>query len=100
TEPNPPPAISPRAISEPYEKYQKQVLDTEQQIDGTMHAQINMLRSRMKNTPDSLPADVKQALQGFREGTLPDQAQRAKIEPQFEAGVPEKLKTLRETLVE
>jgi mono/diheme cytochrome c family protein len=97
-EQNPPPAISPRSISEPYEAHERKVLEAEKQYHDTLQSQIAILRQKVKSAPDSQANDVKMALQGFRERDLPKDAQLAKIEPAFEPGVADKQKALRDTI--
>ncbi|HZP83295.1 MAG TPA: PSD1 and planctomycete cytochrome C domain-containing protein [Chthonomonadaceae bacterium] len=97
-EPNPPPAISPKAISEPYEAYNAKKRDAEGRFRETVQAQVRRLRGIVEKNPEGLPKEIKDTLQAFREGTDPDEKQLKKLEPQFEAEAQAQLKTLRETL--
>ena len=71
TEPNPPPSISPKAITEPFETQNSKVRELLKVRDDTLRTVVTRLRETLKKTPDGLPASVKTALQSFREEELP-----------------------------
>jgi cytochrome c553 len=85
------PIISPRAIAEPYQAYQKKVSALEDEHNNTLKAETNVLRERVKQEAtrganmvvSPLPMPVKTALQGVRENTLPEGKNRDAIESAF-----------------
>jgi cytochrome c553 len=85
------PIISPRAIAEPYEAYQKKVGALETEHNNTLKAETNALRERVKQeaargtnmVANPLPMNVKAALQSVREDTLPKDKNRDTIESAF-----------------
>src|SRR5262249_45757955 len=83
-EPNPPPAISPRSISGPFEAQNAKIQETEKQRDNLIHAQMDLLRDRVMKTPDQVPAEVKTILQSIRIRVLPNEGQLAKLLPKFD----------------
>jgi len=100
SEPNPPPAISPRAISEPFEQYNTKVREAQANFDGLVRAQVRKLRGRVEKTPAEIPQDVKVVLQSIRPEVLPNAGQLAKLSPQFEAEAQKTLPTLRTRIEE
>ncbi len=100
-EANPPPGISPKVISEPYEAHTAKLRAAEKEEKDLIQAQIRRLRQILKDTPDALTKETKDILQGFRVGTLPDDPKkRSKLEEAFEQPARDRLKPLRETMAE
>ncbi len=98
SEPNPPPAISPRRISEPYEKHNTSVRETQAKFDATVKQQVAILRDRIEKTPAAVPDVVKSVLQSIRPEVLPDSGQFAKLVGEFDADARKNLPALRATL--
>jgi len=96
-EPNPPPGISPKAITAPYEEHNKKLMDAEKQSTNIVRAQINVLRDKIKTEPNKVPAPVKDILQKIRIRELPNEAQLAKLVSEFVPEAQANLKTLKET---
>ncbi len=95
---DPPPSISPKAVTEPYEAHNKRLREAEEERTKLIQSQVARLREQVEKTPDALPAEVKATLQQFRVEELPSAEQLAKLEPQFEAGARERIKSLAETI--
>ena len=71
-EPNPPPAISPKSISEPFEAHNARILSTDKQIQDAVRIQVNLLRQKIEKDPASVSAEIRQILQSIRLENLPD----------------------------
>ncbi|MBV9863713.1 MAG: PSD1 domain-containing protein [Abitibacteriaceae bacterium] len=93
----PPQPISPKAISEPYAAHDKKLHDTQNERDEFIKAQVRSLREREQKN-ETLPNDVKETLAKFREETLPNGEQLAKLMPAFDPATQEKIKTFDQTL--
>ena len=96
------PAISEKAVREPYEKYNAQMTTAEKGMRDLIAAQVKRLRD-MNRDPEKaklLTAEVKQALQSVREEEMPQGDMLAKVETGFEGESREQLKTLRQTMAE
>ncbi len=94
-EPNPPPPISPKAISEPYEKHNALVREAQGKHDSLLREQVRKLRGKIAKTPAEVPQEVMTVLQLLRPEVLPDARQLKKIEPQFDADVQKALPELQ-----
>lgn len=94
------PAISARAISEPYEKHEAEVRAADEKATGILRAQIGRLRKMVGDPAQTatVPAPAKDALQGFRENELPNDKQFAVLEPLFEPAQRDELKQTKERL--
>jgi len=100
-EANPPPGISPKAITEPYETHTAKLRAAEKEEKDLIQAQIRRLRQIFKDTPDTLSKEHKDILQGFRVGTLPDDPKKlTKLEEAFEQPARDRLNPLRETMAQ
>ena len=97
-EANPPPGISPKSISEPYEAHNAKLQAADKEEKDILQAQIRRLRQVVKDTPDSLSKETKDILQGFRVGALPEPPKLAKLEEAFEQSARDRLAPLRETV--
>ncbi len=97
-EPNPPPPISPKAVSEPFEQHNAMVRDLQSQRDNLMRQQVRKLRAKVTATPADVPQDVKAVLQSIRPEVLPDPRQLAKLSPQFDADAQKMLPELQTKL--
>jgi hypothetical protein len=95
SEPNPPPAISPKAISEPFERYNAKVRDTQEAHDSIVREQVRKLRELVAKTPAAVPGDIKDVLQSIRPEVLPDRRQLSRLAPRFDADAQHKLPTLQ-----
>ena len=95
-----PVAISPKSISEPYEKYQKVFREADAKRSGLISAQVDRLRDIVAKKPDSLSAKVKATLQGFRLGTPPDANQLKSLLPEFESAAKAEIPALEAKLAE
>jgi len=84
SESNPPPAISPKEISEPFEQYNAKVRETQTAHDQAIRDQVRKLRARAEKTPADVPQEVKTVLQSIRPEVLPDARQLTKLSPSFE----------------
>jgi hypothetical protein len=84
SEPNPPPPISPKQISEPYERQLTLVRDAQAKIEGIVREQVRKLRARVQKTPADVPQDIKSVLQSIRPEVLPEGGQLAKLSTQFD----------------
>jgi len=93
-EPNPPVVISPKSVSEPYEKQNALVVAAQKQIDDTKLAQIEVLRKKAAQMPPAVTEEIAKVLQGFRTGTQPDGKQYAKLLPVFEPAAQTTIKDL------
>jgi hypothetical protein len=78
--------ISEKSIREPWERYTQKMEATEASVREIVSAQVNRLRALTKDPGDSKPigAEIKQALQSFREEEAPDAATLARLRPAFE----------------
>lgn len=93
-EPNPPPAISPKEISEPFEQHNAKIVQAKLTRDTLIQNQMTRLREIMDKTPDNLPKDIRGILQSIRIKVLPDARQLAKLRTHF---VPTALENLTQT---
>jgi cytochrome c553 len=92
------PPISPRAISEPWEKHNQARHDAETGRDDLIRAEVKRLREQEKKDTASLAEPVKKTLQGFREHELPNGDQLKALEPVFSDEGRTRLAALRATL--
>ncbi len=99
-ESNPPPAISPRQISEPFEQHNAKIRANEAQMNDLVRAQVNALRDRLKKSPDSIPQTIKTILQSIREENLPNGDQLKQLSPHFTAAAQQSLKNLQTEFTE
>ncbi len=99
-EPNPPVVISPKSVSEPYEKQNALLVADEKQINDLKLAQIVVLRQKAALTPPTVNPEIVKTLQGFRTGTLPDAKQYANLLPVFEPAAQATLKDLDAKIAE
>jgi cytochrome c553 len=100
TEPNPPPTISPRAISEPWEQHNAKIREAETKHTETLRMQVNKLRAQVLKDENSVPKEIRDTLQGFRVGTLPNDNQRNVLEKAFPPEVAQSQKELRQQIEE
>ena len=100
SEPNPPPPISPKQISEPYEQHNALLRDTQAKRDNLVREQVRKLRGRVEKTPADVPQDVKTVLQSIRTEVLPDLQQLAKLSPQFDVDAQKMLPQLQTRIVD
>ena len=89
----PPQPISPKEISQPWQENQQKIRDTQNEVDNLLREDVKQLRERVKNN-ESLPDEVKNTLQGFRENELPNDDQFKKLETSFPEADREKRKNL------
>lgn len=95
SESNPPPAISPKSISEPYEAQNAKILATERQINDLVRVQVTALRDRVTKTPGSFSKEVKDILQSIRLEALPDGGQLNKLSSSFDTTGQASLKSMQ-----
>lgn len=88
------PIISPKPIAEPYQAWQKKLNDAEGQERDTVMAQVGKLRERAK-AGEALPKPILDILQLTRPNERPTPERLTQLEPVFEAGIADKLKSLR-----
>ncbi len=100
TEPNPPPSISPKAITEPFEAQNSKMRAAQKMRDDTLRNVVAQLRETMKKSPAGLPADVKTALQSFREEELPGGKTFETLLSHFDAPTQTKIKSADATIAE
>jgi hypothetical protein len=94
-EPNPPPAISPKTVSGPFEAHNAQILNTERQVQDQVRNEMTQLRARVEKDPAKASAEVKQILQSIRLENLPDAGQLTKLMPAFNPAAAESIKKLQ-----
>ncbi len=93
-------AISEKSIREPWEKYSQRVTSLDATSKEIISSQVKRLR-KLNTTPDTqngVSAEVKKALQSFREEELPDAATLAKLMPVFEPAERDHLNGVRTEL--
>ncbi|HVK05870.1 MAG TPA: PSD1 and planctomycete cytochrome C domain-containing protein, partial [Armatimonadaceae bacterium] len=90
------PPISPKPISEPWVAHDAKVKKADEERTNLLRAQIKRLRDLVgdEKTAATVAEPVRKALQGFRERELPDDKERAAIEPAFEAPARERIAAL------
>ena len=99
-EPKPQWIISPKAIREPYEAYQKRQGDLQSEVKQLVQSQIKRLREIGKKTPDALPKDIPGVLQGLREEDFPNAEKMGKLLPAFEPDAQNRIRTAQRSLEE
>ncbi len=99
-EPDPEPAISPRAIADPYEAQQKKIRDFTKQRTDLLLNRMAELRKLVEKTPTALVKDSKAALQQLRPDQLPNDDQLKKLNAYFPKEEYHKLKSLDSSLAE
>jgi len=99
-EPNPLVVISPKSVSEPYEKQNGMVVSTQNEVNGLILAQVALLRKKIEQTPAAVTPEGAKVLQALRLNTLPDANQYGKIAAGFEPAALEKLKGLNAKIAE
>ncbi|MCS6776442.1 MAG: PSD1 and planctomycete cytochrome C domain-containing protein [Chloroherpetonaceae bacterium] len=99
-EQNPPPGISPKHITEPYERHNQRVLELEQQRDNILRGQMNYLRGVAAMTPDALPKHIRDVLQTIRVEVLPNEGQQNTLAPYFQPEARNNLVEVKKQLAE
>ncbi len=88
------PAISPKSISEPYEKYVAKYNGVKAERSGLVRAEVSRLREIVKKSPDELSGPIKQTLQALRPETEPDQNQLNILAKSFEPAKADRVRSL------
>lgn len=96
-EPTPPPAISPREISEPYEKHNALLRQIQEEHDNLVRDQVNALRARVEKAPETVSTQIKQTLQSIRPEVLPNGDQIRTLAAEFKPTAQQRLKELSQT---
>lgn len=99
-ESNPPPAISPKTISEPYEQQNAKIRAQEAETNDLVRAQMTILRDTAQKTPDEVPQSVKTILQSIRIENLPDANQLKTLSPKFAAAAQDSIKRLQASVAD
>ena len=97
SEQNPPPAISPRSISEPYEAQNAKISAVDTQIDSLVRGRVTALRDRAAKSPGDFSKELKETLQSIRLEALPDARQLKILSPSFDADGQATLKKLQDS---
>ena len=95
SEQNPPPAISPKSISEPYEAQNAKISAIDSQINSLLRDKVTALRDRAAKSPADFSKEVKETLQSIRLEALPDPRQVKILSPSFDADGQAALKKLQ-----
>lgn len=96
-EPEPAVSISPKELREPYEAYQKHVLDIQGRRDQMLREEMVRLRTKMKE-PGKLSANVARIVQSLREDALPTEDQIKLLSPAIDQEIKTKLTDLYKQL--
>ena len=99
-EPNPPPAISPKSISEPFEAHNARILSTDKQIQDAVRIQVNLLRQKIEKDPASVSAEIRQILQSIRLENLPDANQLNRLITVFTPAAADNIKKLQASVAD
>ncbi len=94
-EQNPPPAISPKSISEPFEAQNTKILAADKEIDNLVRNKVNILRDQLEKKPDDYTKEIKAILQSIRLEALPNTDQLNKLSKLFAPDAQAKLKKLQ-----
>ncbi len=97
SEQNPPPAISPKSVSEPCEAQNAKIAGIDSQINNLVRSRVTNLRDRAAKTPGDFSKAVKDTLQSIRLEALPDERQLRILSPSFAAEDQASLKKLQES---
>jgi hypothetical protein len=95
SEQNPPPAISPKSISEPYEAQNAKISAIDSQINDLVRGKVTTLRDRAAKSPGDFSKEVKETLQSIRLEALPDERQLKILSPSFDPDAQAALKKLQ-----
>lgn len=90
--------VSKQSLNQPWEQYNARVAGNEAEIGNLVLDQIRILRTKLKDAPQTLSDEVKGTLQGLREDQMPDPGRLAKLAPAFEAGERNHLSQLQRDL--
>src|SRR5262249_27453256 len=83
-EPDPPPGISPKNITGPYEAQNNKIVEAEKEANSLAKFQIMTLRGKIEKNPDQVSAQTKSILMKVRVRMLPPDADLVKLFPDFE----------------
>jgi hypothetical protein len=92
-----PQIIAPKAVADPWRAHDAKVQAAVSEEQELVMAQVKRLRERLAKG-ETLPDPVKDGLQNTREEMRPRDNVLPTLEAAFEAGVPDRLKTLRDSL--
>ncbi|MBB6052146.1 DUF1553 domain-containing protein [Armatimonas rosea] len=90
------PAISPKAVREPYEQHDGKFQAAKNEREATLRSEVKRLRETVK--AGTATPELQKTLQGFRENELPNDAQRTALLPSFDPAKRDRLAELDKTM--